>query len=59
MLLYAYKHVKHVRDPVVVSLPTDPDGYSHQLLVNLGIEQGFVFVVCLFALSDDAIHCYF
>ncbi|XP_062516175.1 uncharacterized protein LOC134191569 [Corticium candelabrum] len=41
MLLYAYKHVKHVRDPVVVSLPTDPDGYSHQLLVNLGIERGW------------------
>ena len=49
MLLYAYKHAKGQVNPLVVGLPTDPNGYSHQLLNNLGIGHGFVFAIILSA----------
>ena len=44
MLLYAYKHIGGQKLPLVVGLPTDPNGYSHQLLSNLGIGHGQVVV---------------
>ena len=44
MLLYAYKHVAQDNNPVVEKLPTDLNGYSHQLLNNLGINPRFGFV---------------
>ena len=49
MLLYAYKHVAGENNPVVEKLPTDLNGYSHQLLNNLGINPRFrLFVFWLF-----------
>ncbi|XP_062499052.1 uncharacterized protein LOC134176399 [Corticium candelabrum] len=41
MLLYAYKHVAGENNPVVEKLPTDLNGYSHQLLNNLAINSRF------------------
>ncbi|XP_062514639.1 uncharacterized protein LOC134190217 [Corticium candelabrum] len=41
MLLYAYKHRKGTKYDLVTALPTSPDGYSHQLLNNLGISAGW------------------
>ena len=42
MLLYAYKHRKGTKYDLVTALPTSPDGYSHQLLNNMGISTGSV-----------------
>ncbi|XP_065831683.1 uncharacterized protein [Oscarella lobularis] len=41
MLLYAYKHRGGDSFPLVTALPTDPDGYSHQLLNAYGISSGW------------------
>ncbi|XP_062514145.1 uncharacterized protein LOC134189784 isoform X1 [Corticium candelabrum] len=41
MLLYAYKHRKGTKYDLVTALPTSPDGYSHQLLNNMGISTGW------------------
>ena len=41
MLLYAYKNRGGDSFPLVRALPTDPDGYSHQLLNAYGISPGF------------------
>ncbi|XP_065831772.1 uncharacterized protein [Oscarella lobularis] len=41
MLLYAYKHRGGDSFPLVRALPTDPDGYSHQLLNAYGISPGW------------------
>ena len=45
MLLYAYKHRGGDNFPVVQDLPTDPDGYSHQLLNAYNISPGYVAVL--------------
>ena len=42
MLLYAYNHVPNSNNPVIVNIPTHPNGYSHQLLDNLQISPEFV-----------------
>ena len=42
MLLYAYKHRGGTKYDLVTALPTSPDGYSHQLLNNMGISAGSV-----------------
>ena len=39
MLLYAYDHDPKQNNPVIVNLPTHPNGYSHQLLDNLQISR--------------------
>ena len=39
MLLYAYDHGANENHPVIVNLPTHPNGYSHQLLDNLQISR--------------------
>ena len=39
MLLYAYDHDPNQNNPVIVNLPTHPNGYSHQLLDNLQISR--------------------
>ena len=39
MLLYAYNHDPNQNNPVIVNLPTHPNGYSHQLLDNLEISR--------------------
>ncbi|XP_062514424.1 uncharacterized protein LOC134190029 [Corticium candelabrum] len=41
MLLYAYKHRGGTKYDLVTALPTSPDGYSHQLLNNMGISAGW------------------
>lgn len=40
MLLYAYKHKGGERNSLVRAIPTDPNGYSHQHLANVGIKKG-------------------
>ena len=43
MLLYAYKHNKNdTKYNFATALPTSPDGYSHQLLKNVGISPGLL-----------------
>ena len=40
MLQYAYKHKGGERKALVKALPTDPNGYSHQHLREIGIMEG-------------------
>ncbi|XP_065839451.1 uncharacterized protein [Oscarella lobularis] len=41
MLLYAYKHKSGEKNVLKLSLPTDPDGYSHQHMNALGISSSW------------------
>ena len=40
MLQYAYKHKGGEHNALVRVLPTNPDGYSHQHLRDIGIKAG-------------------
>ena len=54
MFLYAYKHRGGDNFPLVTELPTDPDGYSHQMLNAYEISPGFAqskFFYCSFLLG--------
>ena len=41
MLQYAYKHKGGEHNALVRAPPTDPNGYSHQHLWDIGIETGY------------------
>lgn len=53
MLQYAYKHKGGERKPVVKTLPTDPNGYSHTNLQDIGISEGWAKEVRFYCTSAN------